>query len=1070
MQKKGLSSIIVSVLLILLSVFAVVIVWAVVSNVLQVDGELDTSIMMLEPIIKKGTVYIDEEEGKLQFLVSRDNQEADVDHLKFVVEGESGSLSYVTTDYPEILESKIYSLNIDGLTGVKKISVYAVSSSGKVSPAQVYLIDGSEPSAPTGGWLESIISPEGEGGETECENSETQECYSGEVGTAGVGICSNGVKTCAGGVWGNCVGEITPQTEECVGGFDEDCDGLIDGEEIVCVPVGLVSWWNFNKDSLDSVGDNDCSLENGAEIEDGVLKLEGHAGNPKEYADCGNDASLDMTNGLTMSAWVKFDESMSGPYPSFIHKLDSYWLGTHLSSRLIRGDAYVGGWGAFYDVGGEVMDAGTWYHAVTTYDGITQRLYQNGVLVKEKVRNGPIETNSNNLFIGADPFSTASYVWFVGDIDDVMIYDRALTDLEIAGLYDVQKEVQLSPIDELVNFDSLPYLKGSAQSLQYSSFDRSGSNYPGDGFSGKYSYLYKEGENFVIFDEMGPGAVYNLWMTKGTVLTDAAFEGIGIKFYFDDELVPRIDTTIGEFFGGGLSPFNAPLTENTGNLAGLSRNSFVPIPFKKRLKIVMDQTPYFYHTIYNKYDDSVTLDSFTGDEDYSEIVSMFGNKGNHPTGDAGTVLDSGTGVSIEVNENLNLIDYERADYNYISSIKVDPSSLDGLWIKMYWDGESVPSVNAPLGEFFGSGLGEQNIEALPLGMSTTGDYYCYFPMPFNTRAKIQIENKGSSAVSVSYEIRAKTDFTMVAGSNAGYFRANYNFEFPTIEDVDYKFLETTGVGHYVGVVHTMQGLGDNAVSFRQEFLEGDERFFIDGKLSPNWHGTGSEDYYLGAYYYNGKPYSKALSGVIEQQDANGRFAYTQYRFHLADVVPFLKSASLGMETGPEQIGVSHCWRAPDNPLQCTADASSVAFYYSIDSESIILTDEYDVAGTSQTFKYPGYDAEFPLSITDDGRSFINSQTEFIAEINSDNKGVVLRRRLDYSLANQLGDIYVDDVYVGKWYTAGKHDVYSSSNVIKWLDSDFYIPKSFTSGKSEITIRIESTSWNEYYYWIYSRVR
>jgi len=82
----------------------------------------------------------------------------------------------------------------------------------------------------------------------------------------------------------------------------------------------------------------------------------------------------------------------------------------------------------------------------------------------------------------------------------------------------------------------------------------------------------------------------------------------------------------------------------------------------------------------------------------------------------------------------------------------------------------------------------------------------------------------------------------------------------------------------------------------------------------------------------------------------------------------------------------------------------------------------------------------------------------------------LRRRLDYSLANQLGDIYVDDVYVGKWYTAGKHDVYSSSNVIKWLDSDFYIPKSFTSGKSEITIRIESSSWNEYYYWIYSRIR
>lgn len=57
-----------------------------------------------------------------------------------------------------------------------------------------------------------------------CTNGQTQPCYSGPMGTAGVGICKAGTQTCVQGQWGNCMGEVLPGSETC-DGVDQDCDG-----------------------------------------------------------------------------------------------------------------------------------------------------------------------------------------------------------------------------------------------------------------------------------------------------------------------------------------------------------------------------------------------------------------------------------------------------------------------------------------------------------------------------------------------------------------------------------------------------------------------------------------------------------------------------------------------------------------------------------------------------------------------------------------------------------------------------------------------------------------------------
>ena len=102
------------------------------------------------------------------------------------------------------------------------------------------------------------------------------------------------------------------------------------------------------------------------------------------------------------------------------------------------------------------------------------------------------------------------------------------------------------------------------------------------------------------------------------------------------------------------------------------------------------------------------------------------------------------------------------------------------------------------------------------------------------------------------------------------------------------------------------------------------------------------------------------------------------------------------------------------------------------------------------------------TVTDNGRAFTGSST-FRAAIQASNSGVVLTRRLDYGIADQTADVYVDGVLAGRWSTPGTD---LSNN---WRDSDFTIPANLTQGKTQITVKVQFVSaqidWNEFYYWV-----
>jgi len=241
----------------------------------------------------------------------------------------------------------------------------------------------------------------------------------------------------------------------------------------------------------------------------------------------------------------------------------------------------------------------------------------------------------------------------------------------------------------------------------------------------------------------------------------------------------------------------------------------------------------------------------------------------------------------------------------------DSNHLKALVLRMYWDGESTPSVEAPIGDFFGLGLGDYHLyQSIPLQVSSDKALNCFFPMPFQKHARITVSNEGTKRTDAFYfNIDYRADNKPLPADEL-YFHAQYRQAAPaqgTTEqwkfngDMDsrknlngegnYVWMEATGRGHFAGV--TMSVLQNQD----KWWGEGDDMFFVDGEKLPSINGTGSEDYFLGAWDFGGHPFSYGLFGapVVGQEVAGGRSSV--YRFHLDSPIPFTKSLRATIEHG-----------------------------------------------------------------------------------------------------------------------------------------------------------------------------
>lgn len=232
----------------------------------------------------------------------------------------------------------------------------------------------------------------------------------------------------------------------------------------------------------------------------------------------------------------------------------------------------------------------------------------------------------------------------------------------------------------------------------------------------------------------------------------------------------------------------------------------------------------------------------------------------------------------------------------------DPMHLKNLVLRAWWDGESSPSVEVPIGDFFGLGLGEYFVYQSALTVvAPVKALNAYFTMPFSSAARMTVSNEGSAQVRSLYYAVDYISLPEIPG-DLGRFHAQYRQAAPcravesngkNLDGRDnYVFLEAEGRGHFLGVT---QSIVQNEISW---FGEGDDMIFVDGDKLPTINGTGTEDYFNGAWGYGGQTFANMHQGVpycVDPEHIGGR--YCQYRWHLESPIAFEKSIRVTIEHG-----------------------------------------------------------------------------------------------------------------------------------------------------------------------------
>ena len=209
-------------------------------------------------------------------------------------------------------------------------------------------------------------------------------------------------------------------------------------------------------------------------------------------------------------------------------------------------------------------------------------------------------------------------------------------------------------------------------------------------------------------------------------------------------------------------------------------------------------------------------------------------------------------------------------------------------LRVYYDGSAVPSVDAPLGDFFAVGHGfERPIRSLMIrNLSDGRARNSYWPMPFGKSCRITVTNEGTRRVGLYYHV----DWEKVPSlpPDTAYFHARYRQALPAPADgKPWVFLDTTGRGFYVGTVLSVLQAEPGW------FGEGDDMFYVDGEKVASIQGTGSEDYFNDAWGLHVAEGEYTGSPISEGEGLGAHM--TAYRWHLVDPVPFTKSLRVEIE-------------------------------------------------------------------------------------------------------------------------------------------------------------------------------
>ncbi|MDX9754148.1 MAG: DUF2961 domain-containing protein [bacterium] len=442
-------------------------------------------------------------------------------------------------------------------------------------------------------------------------------------------------------------------------------------------------------------------------------------------------------------------------------------------------------------------------------------------------------------------------------------------------------------MERIVDLDTL-YLPPTSRAQMFSSYDREKGNRDDQGM------IRQEGDWKVVAEMTGPGAVTRIWTSKPTGT---------IQIFIDNPDTPVLEVPFKNLFNGKVAPFEKPFVHGTIQTEG-PHWSYIPILYKSYCKIRLSEAS-FYQIEYAVFSPETEVQPFryppTKEEDkvIKEVGKKFVPSVKTPFAVGKTLSESKFTEKVPAGETIQLASF--AGPGVLRGFRLywgrgDADLGRDLLVKMYWDGEKKPSVHAPVHDFFGS-----RTQTLALGVESGSVRYCYFPMPFRTSARIELENENlQRAYSIRGSFYLQTDVELpledLRKFHAYWKRENetratpvtYAEPFAAIPcdpQQNYVGLETWGTGHLVGLT-----------VYRTPSPESDTMIFVDG---PTWPpalpGCGNEGFF-------------DMAGKIQTIDwplAGGIQNFMRLncavRLFLSQPIAFEQGLSLTMEHGPSNL-------------------------------------------------------------------------------------------------------------------------------------------------------------------------
>jgi hypothetical protein len=326
---------------------------------------------------------------------------------------------------------------------------------------------------------------------------------------------------------------------------------------------------------------------------------------------------------------------------------------------------------------------------------------------------------------------------------------------------------------------------------------------------------------------------------------------------------------------------------------------------------------------------SISAENFTGEK----------GKGGMATEGAGAVAARHLGQGWKVSPCIDL-----PAGTTVTLAEIDgPGAIQQIWctchpkywraiiLRIYWDGEETPSVEVPLGDFFCNGWCERtNVTSLPVAVNPAGGFNSYWEMPFRGHARITVENLLPDKIE-HFFYQINYTLTEVEPDRA-YFHAQFRRANPLPYKEAYTILDgVQGQGHFVGV-YMAWGVNNNLW-----WGEGEIKFFLDGDGEyPTICGTGTEDYFGGAWGFEGEPgqyaaFSSPFSGMPQVIRPDGGFnrantRFGLYRWHIMDPIRFEQDLRVTIQA----LGWRLALEGKPLYLALQDDIASTAFWYQVE--------------------------------------------------------------------------------------------------------------------------------------------